>query len=89
MLNNLSERTNAQATLSRPESVTCAIASTGSTPTDSVILEESRTLPYQADQQAEFLDLQAETEALLNQLQLLKQRRLGSVPLSATGAAAS
>ena len=38
-------------------------------------LEKMRSL-YQADQQAKFLNLQAEAETLLYQLQELKQQRL-------------
>jgi hypothetical protein len=45
---------------------------------NSVSLTEQSKLPYQADQQAEFLHLQAETEALFNHLQTLKQQRLAS-----------
>lgn len=37
-------------------------------------LEKMKTL-YQADQQAKFLNLQAETETLLHRLQELKQQR--------------
>jgi hypothetical protein len=32
-------------------------------------------MPYQADQQMKFLHLQAETDALLEQLRLIKQQR--------------
>jgi hypothetical protein len=35
-------------------------------------------LPYQASHQVELLHLQAETEALLQQLQTLKQQRLAT-----------
>jgi hypothetical protein len=34
---------------------------------------------YQADQQVEYLHLQAEVESLLRQLQILKKQRLDSV----------
>lgn len=44
-------------------------------PTASAGLINLRTLPYCASHQAEFLYLQAETEALLRQLQTLQQRR--------------
>jgi hypothetical protein len=37
---------------------------------------QSAKLPYQADQCLELLNLQAETEALLQQLQSLKEQRL-------------
>ncbi|NJN85473.1 MAG: hypothetical protein HC881_03100 [Leptolyngbyaceae cyanobacterium SL_7_1] len=40
-------------------------------------------LPYQATHQVELLHLQAETEALLQQLQTLKQQR--STPLAEPG----
>lgn len=39
------------------------------------VLERSK-LPYQVDQQVELLHLQADVEALLQQLQALKQRKL-------------
>jgi hypothetical protein len=39
---------------------------------------KTRQLPYQESHQAELLHLQAETEALLQQLQTLKQQRLAT-----------
>ena len=46
--------------------------------TSEVIRQESMKPLYQADQQEKFLHLQAETEALLTQLQTLKQQKLTS-----------
>jgi hypothetical protein len=86
MLNNLSEQANAQMTLSRASFATCAIASTDSKSASLNSPERSRVLPYQADHQAELLDLQAETEALLSRLQSLKQQRLASVQPSGNSA---
>lgn len=42
------------------------------------LIERMKSL-YQADQQAKFLNLQAEVDSLLEQLQILKQQREGSV----------
>ena len=39
---------------------------------------------YQADQQVEYLHLQAEVESLLRQLQILKKQRLDSVKSDAS-----
>ncbi len=41
---------------------------------DLIFLEKMKAV-YQADQQAKFLNLHAETESLLQQLQTLKQQR--------------
>jgi hypothetical protein len=46
--------------------------------TSEVIRQKSMKSLYQADQQEKFLHLQAETEALLTQLQTLKQQKLTS-----------
>lgn len=43
----------------------------------------SSVFPYQASHQAELLHLQAEADALLIQLQTLKQRRAEAVPVGA------
>jgi hypothetical protein len=43
----------------------------------------SSAFPYQASHQAELLHLQAEADALLIQLQTLKQRRSEAVPVGA------
>lgn len=40
---------------------------------------QPKQLPYQANHQVELLHLQAETEALLQQIQTAKQQRLASV----------
>lgn len=48
----------------------------------SVALLENLKLPYQVDHQVELLHLRAEAEALLQQLQILKQQRLVSVDQS-------
>lgn len=41
-------------------------------------LNESKNSPYQAAQQVKFLHLQAEVECLLQQLQVLQQRRIAA-----------
>jgi hypothetical protein len=48
-------------------------------PSGSVAVLDSAKLPYQVDHQVELLHLRAEVEALLQQLQNLKQQRLVSV----------
>lgn len=55
-------------------------ASTASTITfhESTSLEDLRKLPYQANHQVELLHLQAETEALLQEIQTAKQQRISS-----------
>ncbi len=54
------------------------IRSTVSDSTSSVAVLENVKLPYQVDHQVELLHLRAEVEALLQQLQTLKQQRLVS-----------
>lgn len=44
------------------------------------VAAETRKLPYRANHQAELMHLQAETEALLQRLQTLKQQRMTEVP---------
>lgn len=53
--------------------------SNASSTMNSAVLEPVKTLPYQADHQVELLNLQAETEFLLQQLTMLKQQRLVTV----------
>jgi FMN phosphatase YigB (HAD superfamily) len=48
----------------------------GSSTNRSAALLEGVKLPYQVDHQVELLHLRAEAEALLQELQTLKQRRL-------------
>ncbi len=43
---------------------------------ESTSLEAPRKLPYQANHQVELLHLQAETEALLQEIQTAKQQRV-------------
>ncbi|HEY9625232.1 MAG TPA: hypothetical protein V6C78_33225 [Crinalium sp.] len=54
------------------------IRSTASDSTSTVAVLENVKLPYQVDHQVELLHLRAEVEALLQQLQTLKQQRLVS-----------
>ncbi len=54
------------------------IRSTASDSTSSMAVLENVKLPYQVDHQVELLHLRAEVEALLQQLQTLKQQRLVS-----------
>jgi hypothetical protein len=54
-----------------------ALQTTGASPDmKTAVLEPAKKLPYQADHQVELLNLQAETECLLQQLTILKQQRL-------------
>lgn len=55
----------------------CALPASSSQPAPSNPASASQThkLPYQANHQVELLHLQAETEALLQQLKILKQQR--------------
>jgi hypothetical protein len=47
---------------------------------NAISLENPRNLPYQATHQVELLHLQAETEALLQEIQTAKQQRVNLVP---------
>ncbi|WP_416672752.1 hypothetical protein [Egbenema bharatensis] len=49
---------------------------------DSANLIKLNKLPYQANHKAELIHLQEDIDALLQQLQTLKQQRLASVPSS-------
>jgi hypothetical protein len=50
-----------------------------SAPSNVMSLENPRKLPYQATHQVALLHLQAETEALLQELQTVKQQRVNLV----------
>jgi hypothetical protein len=76
-LSNLSE----SQTIVRSSNVEARTASAStSSSSSSVAVLESVKLPYQVDHQVELLHLRAEVEALLQQLQSLKQQRLVSTP---------
>ncbi|MBW4515231.1 MAG: hypothetical protein KME11_08405 [Timaviella obliquedivisa GSE-PSE-MK23-08B] len=56
---------------------TSAVSPSASTfASNSVSLENSQKLPYQANHQVELLHLQAETEVLLQEIQTVKQQRV-------------
>jgi hypothetical protein len=50
-------------------------------------LAKLNKLPYQANHKAELIHLQEDIDALLQQLQTLKQQRLASVPSSSDASA--
>lgn len=76
--------TNTVLDLPRVQSVdgqsseSCRTASSSSSSNSSTDSLQPAKLPYQASHQVELLHLQAETEALLQQLQTLKQQRLAT-----------
>ncbi|MEB3359523.1 MAG: hypothetical protein VKK04_22550 [Synechococcales bacterium] len=76
MLNDLSCVTSAEseAKLGVETRVSPSMPSLSS-PARSDAPQRTRTLPYQISHQVELLNLQAETEALLQQLFLLRQQR--------------
>jgi hypothetical protein len=74
-LSNLSE--SQTIVLSSNVEARTAIASTSSSSSSVAVLEGVK-LPYQVDHQVELLHLRAEVEALLQQLQSVKQQRLVS-----------
>jgi hypothetical protein len=66
--------------ISKPSDSAVRAARSNSNPTadpQSRLLEAMKS-QYQLDQQVKFLHLQAETETLLQQLQVLKQQRQGA-----------
>lgn len=86
MSNSASERSEVQTSLPKPEGASQDSGSTqhSNTPTNDLNGLSAPTsarvtkLPYQTNHQVELLHLQAEIEALLQQLQALKQQRLAS-----------
>lgn len=74
-------------TLSRPETVVSDSQRASHTSTTSAtttrVMEMMKSL-YQADQQAKFLNLQAEVDSLLEQLQTIKQQRQATAEQTTT-----
>jgi hypothetical protein len=74
MPNSISDLLKAQTTAEQSSANSAADASNSSTNASSA--RKPAKLPYQASHQVELLHLQAETEALIQQLQTLKQQRV-------------
>jgi hypothetical protein len=78
MSNRLSELTKSSTAVCEPNPTSSdEIAKFASSQVNLRLLEPSK-LPYRDSHRAELLHLQAETEALLKQLQVLQQQRLAS-----------
>ncbi|MBE9179454.1 hypothetical protein IQ268_12865 [Oculatella sp. LEGE 06141] len=75
--NRLSAPPNPQAVVYEPGSASDSAPLSNCTG-DASSHSSARQLPYQQNHQAELLHLQAETEALLQQLQTLKQQRMAA-----------
>lgn len=77
MLNRLADSTNSQTSVYTAAAMSDTASSSNRSSNGQVALLEKK-LPYQVNHQVELLHLQAETEALLRQLQSLKQQRTES-----------
>lgn len=83
MSNLVIERANTQAATSNasialPATNRTALSSSAADSPHSVSAAPAQRLPYQANHQAELLCLQAEADALLQQLQVMKQEKLAA-----------
>ncbi|NJO43069.1 MAG: hypothetical protein HC769_22610 [Cyanobacteria bacterium CRU_2_1] len=82
MSNSVSDRSRVQTAVIEYDPILNSSASSSASSNVSkepVCLTKPANLPYQANHQVELLHLQAEIEALLQQLKTLKQQRLASV----------
>ncbi|MBD1866168.1 hypothetical protein H6F88_31915 [Oculatella sp. FACHB-28] len=78
MSNRLSELTKSSTAVCEPNPTSSKESAKSASNQGSLRLLEPSKLPYRDNHRAELLHLQAETEALLKQLQVLQQQRLTS-----------
>jgi hypothetical protein len=78
MSNRLSELTKSSTAVCEPRPTSSNESNRSTSSQGSLSLLEPSRLPYRDNHRAELLHLQAETEALLQQLQTLQQQRLTS-----------